>query len=174
MKNVKIKLVIAAATLCLSQFVMAASHNTLTAQHSDIEHIEVNGQRSEHFYQKQLHKAEDSFFAMFNSLTENDDYHIICKRKSINGFSRLKTRVCEAKFVSKLNTDEDSGFEKKRSGNRSSASKDKIYESKKYKAKTKEQTEYMVQLINSNKALLAEYVNMSKAKQQYLSVKESG
>ena len=37
-----------------------------------------------------------------------------------------------------------------------------------------EQPSQIVQLINSNEALLAEHIKMSKAKQQYMSAKKKG
>lgn len=51
------------------------------------------------YYKKQLVKAEDNFYDLFNELTENEAFRVKCKRKTIDdSFSRIKKRVCESKF----------------------------------------------------------------------------
>ena len=68
----------------------------------DTENIEVRGQRPASFYRKIVIEREDQFFAKLNTLVTSNDFNVTCEQTKKHAFSRIRTRYCEAKFVSKI------------------------------------------------------------------------
>jgi len=92
------------ATFTFCSFIVSANADSELSKDipaRDIENVEVVAQRPVSFYKEEMQAAELEFFTLYNTLTENDDFKIICIRKAVHGFTRLKKRVCEATFISK-------------------------------------------------------------------------
>lgn len=67
-----------------------------------LEEVIVHGRKLAEL-RKELHQAEDQFFSVFNSLNSDDDYDVRCGERAPVG-SRIKRRVCEARFVGELSS----------------------------------------------------------------------
>lgn len=67
-----------------------------------LEEVVVHGKKRAEL-RMDLHHAEDRFFEVFNSLNSDDDYDIGCDDRAPVG-SRIKRRVCEARFVGELSS----------------------------------------------------------------------
>lgn len=183
MKNLIYKSLI--STLFLSQLAFAQSalansnanselnSNIENTKQQDYDRIEVTGQRPTSYYRSMLHKAEDNFFAMFNSLSEKEEFQVTCERKANHGFTRLKKRVCEAKFVSMINAD-DLESSKRLKSSRGNLEINKLSRTKKYKKMAQKQAVYMAELINSNEKLRVEYLKLAEAKQKLENAKSRG
>lgn len=93
MKNIKQNLLLPGlmASAMLSADALSASSNSNAAPQLT---------ESVGYYKKQLVKAEDSFYNLFNELTENKAYRVECKKKRVqDAMTRIKKRVCQAEFT---------------------------------------------------------------------------
>jgi len=71
---------------------------------SDIERIQVIGKRPRLYFRKQIVKAEDNFYELYNQLTMNNEFKIQC-RKEFKPYSHLKHRVCKANYTKTIRDD---------------------------------------------------------------------
>lgn len=137
------------------------------SEHS-MERIEVTGKPPKQFYRERLHLAQESFFQLFNQLTQEDAFKVTCERRKQHAFTRLTERVCEAQFVSDIkheNLVRASEMQSKKSsalhlGNKSAYRKQ-------YKIMQQKQVQHMVELINSNPKLREQYQALQQAKDQF-------
>ncbi len=63
-----------------------------------IEEIIVYGDKSLHDLRREVYKAEESFFALFSSLNEVDEYDVRCYYE-VPSFTHIRTHVCRANCV---------------------------------------------------------------------------
>lgn len=61
-----------------------------------IDEVTVMGLRSLGSLRSDIEKAEDNIYAVFNSLNDDDDYDVFCRRETWIG-SQIKHRVCRTK-----------------------------------------------------------------------------
>lgn len=151
-------------------------------EQTNVEVIEVEGQRHSSFYRRNLHMAEDAFFSMMNDLVTEDDFKVTCETRRLQAFSRLKGRACEAKFVSRLIGDKtQESFELMSQGKRlrSAFGKEASFNvptsgelRKKIEKRKKEYLEELVKQINSNPELLQAFNELQIAKQKYEQAKQ--
>lgn len=134
----------------------------------EAEAIDVVGEKPLSFYRKSLHKAEDSFFGLMNSMVEDEDFKVSCETKLVQAFSRLKERVCEANFVSRIMAGETREQAETTRSNLPSSTKLR----KELEKAQREYVEIMVEKINSSPELLQAYQQMELAKQQYQRAKD--
>lgn len=66
---------------------------------SEIEIITITGERHLGFFRQQMQAAEESFFDLYNSLTDKDEYKISCSKKTNTG-TNVEHRVCEPQYIS--------------------------------------------------------------------------
>lgn len=150
-----------------------SSASSAKQESQEYERIQVTGQLPTSYYRTMLHKAEDNFFDMFNALSEKEEFQVTCERKANHGFTRLKKRVCEAKFVSMIDADDIESSQRLQSSRRSLVT-NKLSRTKKYKEMAKKQATYMAKLINSNEKLRLEYLKLADAKQKFENSKNQG
>ena len=65
-----------------------------------IDNIVVVGQKSLAELRREVVKAEEDFYSVFNKLNDEKDYNVRCFYESPTG-SHLKNHVCRARFVTK-------------------------------------------------------------------------
>ena len=64
-----------------------------------MEEIIVYGDKSLHTLRQEVFRAEENFFAVFNTLNEDDEYDIRCFYE-VPSFTHIRRHVCRAYFVS--------------------------------------------------------------------------
>jgi len=62
------------------------------------ERIEVLGTKSRMTFRREMIKAEDNFYDMYNQLTTNNDFKVRCKKVKKVG-SHIKNRECKPNFT---------------------------------------------------------------------------
>ncbi|MEL7538042.1 MAG: hypothetical protein AAFM91_13410 [Pseudomonadota bacterium] len=67
-----------------------------------IDEITVTGQGSVTSFRNQMFRAEDAFFDLFNQLTTEEDFEIVCERRRRHSFTRTTERYCESRFESRI------------------------------------------------------------------------
>ena len=86
-----------------------------SAQESDqdssdvMEEIVVQGKESLGRLRHRVYEAEDDFYALFNSINDEDDFDIHCTKEARIG-SRVKRRVCRANFELQATAEEARGW----------------------------------------------------------------
>lgn len=151
---------------CPAFFGYAETPSTQTTE--SVERIEVTGTLPKQYYRDKLHLAEESFFGLFNQLVKDDAFKVTCKRRKQHAFTRLTERVCEANFVADIkhaNYDAAKSMQSSRNPTISLGNKAKYR--KQYKAMQEKQAKQMVELINANEQLRAQFLALQKARQQY-------
>jgi len=68
------------------------------ANDPDIERIQVVGERPRIYFRREMIKAEDNFYDLYNQLTPNDDFKVRCE-KVFRAGSHIKNRVCKPNFT---------------------------------------------------------------------------
>lgn len=144
---------------------------------NDIEVITVTGERHLGFFRQQMRNAEDSFFSLYNSLTDEDEYKINCSRKDHLG-TNVVNRICEPQYVSDMKFEEiqvalksgsshasgagmiNSGRLAKKMGNRSS----NAYYVNLFKKKRKEHLKNVEKLVLENPELKKKLVELNLAR----------
>ncbi len=63
-----------------------------------MEEIIVYGDKSLHTLRQEVFRAEENFFAVFNTLNEDDEYDIRCFYE-VPSFTHIRRHVCRANFV---------------------------------------------------------------------------
>jgi len=64
----------------------------------DIERIQVTGERPRIYFRREMIKAEDNFYDLYNKLTLNEDFKVRCEKVFRPG-SHIKSRVCKPNFT---------------------------------------------------------------------------
>lgn len=129
--------------------------------------VDIVGEPPLAFYRNSLHEAEDSFFGMLNDTIEDDDFKVTCKTQLIQSFSRLKDRVCEANFVSRITSGET------RDGAEGAALPSNLKIRRQLEKKQREYAELLVEKINGDPRILRAYQALELAKQKYKIAKEN-
>jgi len=65
------------------------------------ERIEVLGSKPKSYFRKEMIKAEDSFYDLYNQLTTNNDFKAKCRKVLTTG-SFIKNRECKPNFVNTM------------------------------------------------------------------------
>ena len=65
----------------------------------EVEEIIVYGNKPLHALRREVYRAEQNFFDVFNSLNEDDEYDVRCFYE-IPSFTHIRRHVCRARFVS--------------------------------------------------------------------------
>lgn len=65
-----------------------------------VDEIAVVGQKSLTTLRKEVYKAEEEFYSVYNKLNDEKDYQVRCFYEKPTG-TRIKNHVCRAKFVTK-------------------------------------------------------------------------
>ena len=129
--------------------------------------ITIYGDRPISFYKRKVRLAENTLFDLYNELTEVDEFKVICKKRQ-HSFSKLRTRTCESKFVSKLTykyqKQASSTTSKRRSGGSSSNSVLNAKKNAEMQEKRKQQIEDFGKLVNSNQKLREHFEELNNAK----------
>ena len=68
------------------------------ANEPDIERIQVTGERPRIYFRREMIKAEDNFYDLYNKLTLNEDFKVRCE-KVFRAGSHIKNRVCKPNFT---------------------------------------------------------------------------
>ena len=68
------------------------------------ERIEVLGTKSRMTFRREMIKAEDNFYDMYNQLTTNNDFKVQC-HKEFRSFSHIKNRVCKPNYTKTIRDD---------------------------------------------------------------------
>lgn len=63
-----------------------------------IEEIVVYGEKPLGGLRRELYKTEENFFAMFNSLNEDEEYDVQCSYE-VPSFTHIRKHVCKANFM---------------------------------------------------------------------------
>jgi len=98
MKPTRTILAIFAAVLTLP--LMAAAQADEATNDEVIDDIVVVGQKSLSTLRKEVFKAEEDFYSMFNKLNDNKDFNVRCFYENATG-THIKNHVCRARFVTK-------------------------------------------------------------------------
>ncbi|MFC4701318.1 hypothetical protein ACFO4O_14200 [Glaciecola siphonariae] len=152
----------------------ASMQNAEQQYQSNIEAIDVIGDRPLSYYRRNLVKQENAFFDLMNQLIDEDDFKVTCKKQRMQAFSRLKARACEANFVSRIigeatQQNFDSMSLSSRMGGPDGVNlvaDVKIQLA--LKKRQREQLEAMVETINNNPELLSAYQALELAKQKVM------
>ncbi|MDD9888778.1 MAG: hypothetical protein OXU66_05940 [Gammaproteobacteria bacterium] len=101
--GVALILMMAVSTFALAQ---DEEQTEITEEESDrpIEQIDIVGERSLQSMRFQLRSAEESYYDMFNDLTEVDKYKIRCRTERRTS-SHIRVRNCEPRFFIELRQD---------------------------------------------------------------------
>ncbi|RLA29008.1 MAG: hypothetical protein DRR11_15920 [Gammaproteobacteria bacterium] len=137
-----------------------------TANDETIDNIVVVGQKSLAELRREVVKAEEGFYSVFNKLNDQKDYDVRCFYESPTG-SHLKNHVCRARFVTKAYSQHAS-----RSGNKITrvANQDG---NPAFIEKTAKYEQKMQTLIAANPELLAALVEYDSARTRFM-VKREG
>ena len=72
----------------------------VASNNETIDDIVVVGKKSVAELRREIYKAEENFYSVFNKLNDESDYNVRCFYESPTG-SHLKNHVCRARFVTK-------------------------------------------------------------------------
>jgi len=95
-----------AATIGLTLALCAGDAQQAFAQESEpgvlesAEAVDITGGKSAVVLQKELSKIEAGFFAAFNEVNTNKDFHVKCSKVKVLG-SRRRVQVCQPRFASR-------------------------------------------------------------------------
>lgn len=140
----------------------------------DIEVIEVTGDRPLSYFRQLYHQAENDFYKMFNELSSEDDFKVVCEDQRIHSFTNLKKRKCAANFVDRVAYEES-----QRAFNMTSLRSQygsglieggvpvALRNKKRLLALRKKQIEHMKQTLLESPELMQKYAALVKAKQEF-------
>lgn len=134
----------------------------------NIEVITVTGERPLSFFRKQMREKENAFFALHNTLTDSDDFKIICAHKTVTG-NNLAQRVCEPKYIGEIKYKETQFSLEQGSKRRGLEDKIQNLPTKgkfriMYNKKRKEHLESIAELVKNNSELKQSLVALNLAK----------
>lgn len=92
---------------CLLQIASAQESEQYSSAVMD--EIVVKGEKSLNRLRHRVYETEDVFYALFNSINDDDDFDIHCTKEARTG-SRVKRRVCRANFELKATAEEARGW----------------------------------------------------------------
>jgi hypothetical protein len=140
----------------LGPFPPLAVSNTVDAVSNTVDEVIVRS-RSLLRLQTEIFRAEDSFYAAFNALNSDHQFDIDCEFTAYTG-TRIKQRVCRAKFVATL---EAQAAEALLRGDPPPPTYGLM------KAKGELLTEQMRSQVKQNPALLATLMNIATARESF-------
>jgi hypothetical protein len=84
--------------------------DTLEQDESDsVEEIIVIGEKPLHALRREVYRAEENFFDVFNSLNQDDEFDVRCFYETPS-FTRIRRHVCRANFVTDATSAESARF----------------------------------------------------------------
>ncbi len=86
--------------LALFVAVLALPMAAIAQDEEVIDDIVVVGQKSISALRKDVFKAEEDFYSVFNKLNDESDYNVRCFYENATG-THIKNHVCRARFVTK-------------------------------------------------------------------------
>lgn len=101
-------LVPALTGLLACMFQIASAQESEQDSSDVIDEIVVEGEKSLGQLRHRVYEAEDDFYALFNSINDDDDFDILCIDEAPTG-SRVKRRVCRANFELQATAEEARG-----------------------------------------------------------------
>lgn len=147
-----------------------------TDTESEIERIDVIGKKPLVLMKRDMIRAEDEFYDLYNELVEYREMRMDCEMQSLHNFTRVKKRTCKPKFLEAIKNDEmDKAID--RAGGRNSianimnAVPDIVIVRQRVKEKNIEMANVMSELINKNKNLAEKYAKWLDAKNKYEAAK---
>ena len=154
-------LFLAMALMGMCQTVSA--QGVVPAAADEIEEIVVYGDKSLSLLRRDLYRAEEKAFGLFNSLNSDDDYDIHCYKEVRIG-SHIKRRICKPNFVMKLEAEATSRWLR---GLQSGGRSGQPHSEAMVRTQRKEEIlhEEMESLILKNPDLLKAVIELSNAKQ---------
>ena len=167
MKQTHTILALFVAVLALPMAAVGQPASTGKASKTEaIDNIVVVGQKSLAELRREVVKAEEDFYSVFNKFNDEKDYNVRCFYESPTG-THLKNHVCRARFVTKAYSQHAS-----RSGNKISrvANQDG---NPAFIEKTAKYEQKMQTLIAANPELLAALVEYDSARTRFM-VKREG
>ncbi|MEM9688113.1 MAG: hypothetical protein AAF917_01420 [Pseudomonadota bacterium] len=78
------------------------SVEAVTAYQEPIDEIIVESKPGRSYLRKEVIKAEDAFYDMYNKLASEDDFIVVCERVSRDLSTRVKVRKCESKYEARI------------------------------------------------------------------------
>ncbi|MDH3848762.1 MAG: hypothetical protein GWP64_05700 [Gammaproteobacteria bacterium] len=97
---------LAHTTLALFIAVLALPMAAVAQEEEAIDDIIVTGQKSTTALRRDLFRAEDDFYSLYNKLNDDNDYDVRCFYEMPTGL-RVKQHVCRPVFFSKARNRED-------------------------------------------------------------------
>ena len=166
MKQTHTILALFVAVLALPMAAVGQPASTGTASKTAaIDNIVVVGQKSLAELRREVVRAEEDFYSIFNKFNDEKDYNVRCFYESPTG-THMKNHVCRARFVTKAYSQHAS-----RSGNKISrvANQDG---NPAFIEKTAKYEQKMQTLIAANPELLAALVEYDSARTRFVAERE--
>jgi len=166
MKQTHTILALFVAVLALPMAAVGQPASTGTASKTAaIDNIVVVGQKSLAELRREVVRAEEDFYSIFNKFNDEKDYNVRCFYESPTG-THMKNHVCRARFVTKAYSQHAS-----RSGNKISrmANQDG---NPAFIEKTAKYEQKMQTLIAANPELLAALVEYDAARNRFVAERE--
>ncbi len=168
MKQTRTILALFVAVLALPMAALGQDEDTSTRVASNdqvIDDIVVVGKKSVASLRRNVYKAEEDFYSIYNKLNDDKDYNVRCFYERPTG-TRIKTHVCRARFVSKA-------FSSHASRNRNDITRVANQDANPVLAeKTVKYQEKMQTLIAASPELQAAFVRYNAARVQFFAERE--
>ena len=157
--NSKRSLIAAVAALLIMPLAVFAENQEA------IDDIVVTGKKSIAELRKDVYKAEEEFYAIYNDLNDEPEYDVRCFYERPTG-TRIKNHVCRAKFVSKAYSSHGA-----RNGNDLSRVANQDPNSA-LALKTAKYQEKMEKLVAENPDLAAAFIRYNDARVRFMAERE--
>ena len=146
------------------------SADTVPPAGEPVDEITVTGQGNRNYFKRQMIRAETEFYDLFNELTSEEDFRIVCKTEKRHAFTNIKVRKCESLYESRIAYELTQRAFQLGSQNSTNASvpatKRGEYE-KRVAERRQEQLEDMARVLEENPEFKEKLIALNKAKADY-------
>ncbi|MEM1262369.1 MAG: hypothetical protein AAGH76_08230 [Pseudomonadota bacterium] len=138
-----------------------------------IDEVVVTAEGNLTYLRRQIVRAENDFYKLFNELTTEDDFKIICKKEKRHGFTNMIVRKCKSKYEDSIAFDLTQRDRRMGSFERTSLPTTKQGEYEQRVAKRREeQLADMARILQENPEFQQKLVTLNEAKAKYDEVKK--
>ena len=78
------------------------SADTVPPAGEPVDEITVTGQGNRNYFKRQMIRAETEFYDLFNELTTEKDFRIVCETENRHAFTNIKVRKCQSVYESRI------------------------------------------------------------------------
>lgn len=137
-----------------------------------IDEVVVTAEGNLTFLRRQIIRAENDFYNLFNDLTSEDDFKIVCKKEKRHGFTNMIVRKCKSKYEDTIAFELTQRDRRLGSFERTSLPTTKQGEYEQRVAKRREeQLAEMARILQENPEFQQKLITLNEAKAKYDEVK---